>query len=180
MGDPTRNPENLVFPERERLSVEETKQFIEERKYFDLKNLLADALAPDIVEIIENLDISEQVIVFRLLNKETAAEVFSLLDHDAQEELLINFGEKRVKAIFEEMDPDDLTELFDELPDKIVRQLIRLLPPAATGRQSGDRPATGFVASRNAGGDSRPPGWVIPRRQVNTTVTHQRLAVIGW
>ena len=130
MGDPTRNPENLVFPERERLSVEETKQFIEERKYFDLKNLLADALAPDIVEIIENQDISEQVIVFRLLIKETAAEVFSLLDHDAQEELLINFGEKRVKAIFEEMDPDDLTELFDELPDKIVRQLIRLLPPA--------------------------------------------------
>jgi magnesium transporter len=130
MGDPTGNPQNLVFPEREGLSVEETKQFIEERKYFDLKNLLADALAPDIVEIIENLDISEQVIVFRLLSKETAAEVFSLLDHDAQEELLVNFGEERVKAIFEEMDPDDLTELFDELPDKIVRHLIRLLPPA--------------------------------------------------
>jgi magnesium transporter len=130
MGEPTGNLENLVFPERERLSVEETKQFIEERKYFELKNLLAEALAPDIVEIIENLDISEQVIMFRLLSKETAAEVFSLLDHDAQEELLANFGEERVKAIFEEMDPDDLTELFDELPDKIVRKLIRLLPPA--------------------------------------------------
>ena len=130
MEEPTGNPENLVFPEREMLSVDETKQFIEERKYFDLKNLLADSLAPDIVEIIESLDISEQVIVFRLLSKETAAEVFSLLDHDAQEELLANFGEERVKAIFEEMDPDDLTELFDELPDKVVRQLVRLLPPA--------------------------------------------------
>ena len=130
MGDPTRNQTSPVFSERDLLSVEETKQYIEERNYFDLKNLLKDALAADIVEIIRNLDISEQVIVFRLLSKETAAEVFSLLDRDAQEELLANFGEQRVKEIFEEMDPDDLTELFDELPDKIVRQLLRLLPAA--------------------------------------------------
>jgi len=130
MGDPTRNQTSPVFSERDLLSVEDTKQYIEERNYFDLKNLLKDALAADIVEIIRNLDISEQVIVFRLLSKETAAEVFSLLDRDAQEELLANFGEQRVKEIFEEMDPDDLTELFDELPDKIVRQLLRLLPAA--------------------------------------------------
>jgi magnesium transporter len=111
-------------------SLERVKNHIENRAYFDLKNLLADMLAADIVEIIESLDISGRVIVFRLLNKETAAETFSLLDHDAQEELLSNFGEDRVKAIIEEMDPDDLTDLFDELPDKIVRQLVRLLPPA--------------------------------------------------
>ncbi len=130
MADIEGTPDSAAFPERELLSVEGTKQLIEERKYYELKNLLAGSLAPDIVETIENLDISEQVIVFRLLSKETAAEVFSLLDHDAQERLLANFGEERVKAIFEEMDPDDLTELFDELPDKIVRQLVRLLNPA--------------------------------------------------
>ena len=88
MGDLTDNSEGHQLPERELLSVEETKQYIEEQGYFDLKNQLKDTLAADIVEIIRNLDISEQVIVFRLLSKETAAEVFSLLDRDAQEELL--------------------------------------------------------------------------------------------
>ena len=70
--------------------------------------------------------------MFRLLGKETAAEVFSLLDRDAQEELLANFGEMRVKEIFEEMDPDDLTELFDELPDNAkvyVAFVARFIPP---------------------------------------------------
>jgi len=130
MADTKNTTDGVVFPERERLSHEEVNQLIENRNYFELKSLLAETLAADIVEIIDPLDLSQQVILFRLLGKETAAEVFSLLDHDAQEELLANFGKERVKAIIEEMDPDDLTELFDELPDKVVLQLIRLLPPA--------------------------------------------------
>jgi magnesium transporter len=130
MSDLTGDPAAHQFPERELLSVEETTRYIREQGYFELKNLLGETLAADIVEIIGGLDISEQVIVFRLLNKETAAEVFSLLDRDDQEELLASFSEQRVKGIFGEMDPDDLTELFDELPDKFVRQLIRLLPIA--------------------------------------------------
>jgi len=130
MADTKNTTDGVVFPERERLSHEEVTQLIENRNYFELKSLLAETLAADIVEIIDPLDLSQQVILFRLLGKETAAEVFSLLDHDAQEELLANFGKERVKAIIEEMDPDDLTELFDELPDKVVLQLIRLLPPA--------------------------------------------------
>jgi magnesium transporter len=130
MTDSGDSRNNAVLPRPERLSEDEVRQYIDNRSYFELKGILADTLPADIVEIIRSLDLSEQVIVFRLLNKELAAEVFSLLDHDDQEELLANFGRDRVKAIIEEMDPDDLTELFDELPDKIVRQLVRLLPPA--------------------------------------------------
>jgi magnesium transporter len=130
MGDAKITTDSIIFPERKRLPTEEVQAFINNRDYFKLKRVLAETLAADIVETIDSLDLSEQVLVFRLLDKEKAAEVFSLLDHDAQEELLENFGQDRVKAIIEEMDPDDLTELFDELPDKVVRQLVRLLPLA--------------------------------------------------
>ncbi|MFW6181182.1 MAG: magnesium transporter [Spirochaetota bacterium] len=108
---------------------EEARELLEQRRYHQLKNILAGALPPDIVEIIQDLEVSEQVILFRLLSKETAAEVFSLLNHEEQEELLEHFSRDAVKGIIEEMDPDDRAELFEELPDAMVRRLIRLLSP---------------------------------------------------
>jgi magnesium transporter len=115
--------------EKLRILQDEVRDLLQQRRYHQLKSILAGSLAPDIVEIIHDLDVSEQVILFRLLNKETAAEVFSLLNHEEQEELLEHFSRDAVKGIIEEMDPDDRAELFDELPDAMVRRLIRLLSP---------------------------------------------------
>lgn len=108
---------------------EKIQRLIREKNYFELKNTLRESLPFDIMEMIRPLETSEQVILFRLLDKDTAAEVFSLLEHEEQERLLHDFGLDKVKEIIEEMDPDDRTELFDELPDEMVKRLIRLLSP---------------------------------------------------
>jgi len=55
--------------------------------------------------------------------------VFSLLEHDDQEELLTHFSTDKVKEIVEEMDPDDRAELFEELPEKMVKRLMWFLSP---------------------------------------------------
>jgi magnesium transporter len=109
---------------------EKILRLIREKDYFELKNTLRESLPYDIMEMIRPLETSEQVILFRLLDKDTAAEVFSLLEHEEQERLLHDFGMDKVKEIIEEMDPDDRTELFDELPDEMVKRLIRLLSPS--------------------------------------------------
>lgn len=102
-------------------------ELIRQKKLFDLKNLISGLLPFDITEIIEPLETGEKVIVLRLLNKETAAEVFSHLEHEDQEEMLVHFSMDKVKEIMEEMDPDDVAELFDELPEKMVKRLMHLL-----------------------------------------------------
>ncbi|MBA7628897.1 hypothetical protein ES703_36394 [subsurface metagenome] len=86
-------------------------ELIRQKKLFDLKNLISGLLPFDITEIIEPLETGEKVIVLRLLNKETAAEVFSHLEHEDQEEMLVHFSMDRVKEIMEEMDPDDQEEV---------------------------------------------------------------------
>jgi magnesium transporter len=106
---------------------EKILELIEKKSYFELKSVLMDTLPYDIMEIIRPLETSEQVILFRLLDKDAAAEVFSLLEHEEQEMLLHDFGMDKIKEIIEEMDPDDRTDLFDELPDEMVKRLIRLL-----------------------------------------------------
>jgi len=101
------------------MSSERVSELISEKKLHELKTLLSDLLPFDITGLIEPLETGEKVILFRLLNKETAAEVFSLLERDDQEQLLTHFSTDKVKEIVEEMDPDDRAELFDELPERI-------------------------------------------------------------
>ncbi len=108
---------------------EQITELVREKRLFELKDFLSKLLPFDITELIEPLEIGEKVILFRLLNKETAAEVFSLLEHDDQEELLTHFSTDKVKEIVEEMDPDDRAELFEELPEKMVKRLMWLLSP---------------------------------------------------
>ncbi|UCB44426.1 MAG: magnesium transporter [Spirochaetota bacterium] len=115
--------------DQEAKSNEKIEDLIAKRSYFELKTVLKDMLAYDIMETIRPLETGVQVILFRLLNKDTAAEVFSLLEHEEQENLLRQFGTDEIKQIIEEMDPDDRTDLFDELPDEMVKRLIRHLSP---------------------------------------------------
>lgn len=115
--------------DQEAKSNEKIEGLIAKRSYFELKTVLKDMLAYDIMETIRPLETGVQVILFRLLNKDTAAEVFSLLEHEEQENLLRQFGTDEIKQIIEEMDPDDRTDLFDELPDEMVKRLIRHLSP---------------------------------------------------
>jgi magnesium transporter len=108
---------------------EKIRDLIAKKNYFELKDALKDLLPYDIMETIRPLETADQIILFRLLTKDMAAEVFSLLEREEQENLLRHFGTDETKQIIEEMDPDDRTELFDELPDEMVKRLIRLLSP---------------------------------------------------
>ncbi len=94
----------------------------------ELRNFLTKPHPADIAEMLKELNPSERVLVFRLLYKETAIEVFALLEPDEEEELLYHFTEGKVKEILMEMDPDDRTQLLDELPASMVKTFLRLLP----------------------------------------------------
>ena len=112
--------------------IDKITSLIESRKFIELRKIL-DKLEPaDIAEIIEELKEGNndyEVIVFRLLNQETSVLSFELLPFDIQDQLLKGLGDKDIAEILDEMSPDDRTELFEELPGKVVRRLLNLLSP---------------------------------------------------
>jgi magnesium transporter len=112
-----------------RLLQPEIKSLIEERKLSILKEILQDWSPADIAELLIDLDEKERVIIFRLLQTELAADTFEYLDFDTQMDLLRAMGNEEVAAILNEMDPDDRTALFEELPASATKQLIQLLSP---------------------------------------------------
>lgn len=105
----------------------EIKSLIQEKQFSVLKEVLQEWSPADIAELIVELDESERVLIFRLLNRELAADVFEYLDVDTQLELIKSMGKEETAAILNEMDPDDRTALFEEIPAQALQQLLSLL-----------------------------------------------------
>ncbi len=94
------------------------------------KAILVPVQPVDIAEVIEGLPETMYALVFRLLSKNEAIEVYEYLDYNVQERLIQEFRSQEVLDIVDKMSPDDRARLFDELPAKVVNRLLGQLSPA--------------------------------------------------
>ena len=106
-----------------RLLQPEIQSLIEERQLSILKEILLDWTPADIAELLNDLSEKERVVIFRLLSKELAADTFEYMDFDTQMELLKSMGREEGAIILNEMDPDDRTALFEELPSSCCKTI---------------------------------------------------------
>ncbi|MFA5405141.1 MAG: magnesium transporter [Ignavibacteria bacterium] len=107
----------------------EIEQLIDSRNWAMLKEIFSDMHPTEIADIIADIPEKDRAIVFRILSKENSFKTFEYLDFDVQEALLKSLGREEVSEILNEMSPDDRTELLEDLPGPVVKELIRLLSP---------------------------------------------------
>ncbi|HWM25374.1 MAG TPA: magnesium transporter [Chthoniobacterales bacterium] len=107
----------------------EIRSLIDARDFTALRELFSEWPPADIAEVITDFSEEEQVVVFRILPHDLAADVFEYLEIEAQQELLRAMAHEQAVGILNEMSPDDRTALLEELPSAAARQLIRLLTP---------------------------------------------------
>ncbi|MEO1374107.1 MAG: magnesium transporter [Cyanobacteria bacterium J06635_10] len=106
------------------------KMLLEEGDLRGAKSILVPVQPVDIAEVIEGLPETMHALVFRLLSKDEAIEVYEYLDYNVQERLIQEFRSQEVLDIVDKMSPDDRARLFDELPAKVVNRLLGQLSPA--------------------------------------------------
>ena len=108
----------------------EIRALIDERNLSTLKEILSDWTPTDIADLITNLPAeNEQVIIFRLLHQDLAADTFEYLVFDMQMNLIKAMGKEEVTSILNEMSADDRTALLEELPSAAAKQIIMMLSP---------------------------------------------------
>lgn len=100
------------------------ENLIEEKKYAEIKQILNDMNDYDIAEIFEDLPTTEQLKIFRLLQKDIAADVFSYMETDTQSKLITLLSEKEAVDIINDMASDDAADLMDEIPANVVSRLL--------------------------------------------------------
>ncbi|MDO5700747.1 MAG: magnesium transporter [Bowdeniella nasicola] len=93
-----------------------------------LSQLAAEASIPDLIGVVEHIPAKRAAVVFRLLAKDRALEVFEALDAGHQADLLDALRDEQVSSLFIDLDPDDRAALLDEVPATVADKLLRGLP----------------------------------------------------
>jgi len=109
------------------ISTAQVQHLIAERDLHALRDLLVEVAPVEIAELFRPLSDEERVVIFRILPREKAAEIFAELDVDVQKTLLSGLGDRQTARLLDEMAADDRTALLEEIPAEAARQLLTLL-----------------------------------------------------
>ncbi len=109
--------------------LEKIEDLISRKQYAQLRDLLLPMEAPDIARLCEDLDEQRLPLVFRLLPKEQAAEVFVELDSDQQELLIQGFSNTELKEVLDELYLDDTVDIVEEMPANVVKRILKHSDP---------------------------------------------------
>ncbi len=104
--------------------IERMEQYLKEKKYVHARDTIIDLEPFDIAFIMENLPEETIPLVFRLLPKELAAEVFVELDSDSQQDLIESFSKSELKEVIDELYLDDVVDIIEEMPANVVKRIL--------------------------------------------------------
>ena len=107
---------------------EEICRLLKEKRFVSLRLLLAEARPVDIAEIIEELEETnpqDSLLLFRLLPKDLASDVFSYLPPGQQRNIVDALHENQLKNIVEALNFDDKIDFLEELPANVVKKILK-------------------------------------------------------
>lgn len=90
-----------------------------------LKDSLRRTNPVDIEEFMSDLDNEQSLIVYRLLRKDDAAEVFAELKHEGKHRLLNSITDPEIDAIVKALNFDDVIDTLEEMPATVVKRMLR-------------------------------------------------------
>ena len=99
---------------------------LKEKKYFEIKSELNKLNTVEISDILNQFKSPELVImIFRLLKKDKAADVFPYLDSEHQEMIIHTSTDIETREIFDELYFDDIVDIIEEMPSNIVKKILK-------------------------------------------------------
>ena len=105
---------------------DEMLEKIEQKQYKSIKESLLEMHVQDIADLLEEIESPSDLIkVFRLLPKDTSAEVFSYVESDIQEKIVSALSDNELSYIIEEMYIDDAVDFMEEMPGNVVERVLR-------------------------------------------------------
>ena len=107
------------------MSFDILSQMLKEQKYVEFMQMLNEMNSVDAAEFLSTVEESELPMVFRLLKKDIAADIFTELDSDLQERIVQTMSDKEISKVMDELFIDDAVDMLEELPANMVRRILK-------------------------------------------------------
>lgn len=151
-------------------AADDIRRLISEQDLAGASARLTPLSVPEVVELVDRLSIEDAAIVYRLLAKARALDVFEALSPGTRGDLVGALRRAEVTSLFAEIDPDDRVWLLDELPASVAPQLLRGLT-----RQERDLTAGMLGYPNHSVGRRMSPEFVTTHPQLTVRETFARI-----
>ena len=106
-------------------------QLLQEKKFAQLKKELQEMNPADIASLVEEMDEVDEfgerelTLLYRILPKEMAADVFTYMDSGMQKVLINAFSDKELRDVIDELYIDDTVDIIEEMPANVVSRILK-------------------------------------------------------
>ncbi len=106
------------------LLMETLHTLAETKRFQTIKDVILTMNPFDLATLFNGMDEKTVTVLFRLLPRDMAGEVFSELDRDTQENLIRAFTDSELKLILEDLFTDDAADLVEEMPANVASRIL--------------------------------------------------------
>ena len=106
-------------------------ELLKKRNYKAIREIFMDMNEADVAALLQQFYDDHEVekyelpLLFRLLNKDVAADVFAYMDSDTQMMLINAFTDKELQEIVDDLYLDDTVNIIEEMPANVVARIIK-------------------------------------------------------
>lgn len=111
------------------MAPEALRQLVDNNDVAGLQSWLSEHQPHEIADELARNDAVSAVLLFRLLDKDRALDVFEELDPGDQQKVLSGLRDQSFQDVVEGMSPDDRARLLGEAPAKFARHVLAGLSP---------------------------------------------------
>ncbi len=110
--------------------LQEINELLQQKQTAAVSNIFKELHPADIAQIIQSEELEKyRPLLFRILPKATAAEVFVEMDGDTQQDLIAAFSDRELHDMLDELFVDDTVDIIEEMPANVVRRIIKNCTP---------------------------------------------------
>ena len=109
--------------------MEQVEDLSLRKRWADARDMLLLLEPADIAAVLAQLPGDRLPLLYRLLPKELAAEVFVEMEPEEQGVLIRSFSDTELKEVLEELYVDDTVDLIEEMPATVVKRILQHTDP---------------------------------------------------
>ena len=149
-------------------------ELLETRRYSTFIKAIDDLNPVDAAEFFSELPEEKLPMVFRMLKKDTAAEIFPEFDPDVQEKLIRAMTDKEIGGIVEELFVDDAVDMLEEMPASVVNSILKNAKPETRAE------INRFLSyPEDSAGSVMTSEFIYLKKDMTTTEAIERIRKIG-
>lgn len=109
----------------EKINEDAIRELLEKKDFIKLKEELSEMNEVDLAEFLDEIDNQDMLVLFRLLPKDLAADVFANFSKETQRDIINTITDSEVKGIIDEMFFDDYVDLLEEMPANVAKRVLK-------------------------------------------------------